>query len=780
MNVYFTMAKSMLTALLLTATCLCYAEKKSSVKPVLGEQRIDNEWKFNLGDADGAQEISYNDTAWRTLDIPHDWSIEGEYSEQNPSGKGGGYMPTGIAWYRKHLTFPKSLAGKKIQIDFTGVMENGEVWLNGEYLGMHPYGYTGIVYDITDKVKLGAENIIAVKTDTSKQPASRWYSGGGIYRHVNIIVDNQLHFDNFGVYVSAPEVERTQATVKVETTICNETGNDAAVKVAVTLTAPDGKTFSATEPAIIKARTTATESQTIVIDNPTLWDIDSPALYKAEVQLLTEKGKVSDTHTSNLGIRKTEWRADTGFWLNDRNVDIAGVCMHHEAGAVGAAVPASVWERRLKQIKALGVNAIRTAHNPMDEPFLDLCDKYGLLVMSEAFDCWEVGKNRYDYSRAFTEWCERDMADMVLRARNHACVFIYSIGNEMHEDYSKPRSFEIYRTLRDISHKLAPGTPVLMAAVNPNHWKSYENGFADLGDIVAHNYRDMELINAHLQKPSRIILGSESHQTPDAWEYVIKYPFMSGIFLWTGWDYLGEAYWPSISSRAGLFTRNGYLKPRGWEHMSWWVKEPTVHLSREVGSGKSAVLRDDWTFAEDELEGQSVVKAYTNCDEVELFHNGKSLGRASRHADFTPIEFIVNNIPGEIHAVAYNNGEAVAENCLHSAGNPVRLVVEAESETIKNTWDDVAYFQVTVVDESGLRYPLDAYDIKFTVEGNGKIVGLDNDDNLNHEKYVADHHLTWQGQVAAVVRATGAKGTIKLTASCDGLGSASDTITIVK
>lgn len=774
--------KSFLVVALLANCSLGMAAKKNDAKLIVGEQRIDNDWLFFLGDESEAKNAAFDDSAWRKLDIPHDWSIEGEYSEKNPTGKGGGYMPSGVAWYRKHITIPKSMQGKKIQIDFTGVMENSEVWINGEYLGMHPYGYTGIIYDLSDKLNYGGDNVISVRTDTSKQPASRWYSGAGIYRHVNLLIDNQIRFANFGVYVSVPEIDldKKTAVVKIESTVCNDTDKDVAANIAVTLTAPDGKVLSKTLPVTLKAASTSTHTQEINVENTILWDIDDPNLYVAKVDLLLGKKKALDTHQNNVGIRKTEWKAENGFWLNGRNVDIAGVCMHHEGGAVGAAVPSSIWERRLKQIKALGANALRTAHNPMDEPFLDLCDKLGILVMSEAFDVWEVSKNKYDYSRAFTEWCERDMEDMVLRARNHPSVFIYSIGNEMHEDYSKPRSFEIYKTLRDISHKLAPGTPVIMAAVNPNHWGSYENGFQDLGDLVAHNYRDMELIRAHQQKPSRIILGSESHQTPDAWEYVIKYPFLSGIFLWTGWDYLGEAYWPNISSRAGLYTRNGYIKPLGWEHMTWWVSEPMVHISRGAGEGRNMMMYDDWTFSEEEIGKQSTVRIYHNCDEVELFHNGKSLGSEKWHDNFTPAEFVVNNVPGEIKAIGRRNGKVVAEHSYTTANKAVKIEVEAEQPTIRNIWDDVAYFRVTLVDEQGRRYPVGAYNLKFTVEGNGKIVGLDNDYFQNHEKYVADTHSTYLGNAVAIVRSTASEGTIKVTVSCDGLESGSAEITIVE
>ncbi len=769
-----------LTALLLVTVCT--ASQAAPKKTLGNSQRIDNEWLFHLSDITAGESVSLDDSSWRSLNLPHDWSIEGEYSDKNPTGKGGGYMPSGVAWYRKHLSIPKAMKGKKIQLDFEGVMENSEVWVNGQYLGLHPYGYTGITYDISDKLNYGGDNVIAVKTDTSNQPASRWYSGAGIYRHVYLLVDNAVRFDNFGVYISVPEIDLDdkKATVKIESTVCNDTESDVAAKIVVTLTSPDGRKLTASQPVDLKAGSKSTHTQNIEVDDIILWDIDSPELYVANVELITGKKTVSDSHSNNVGIRKTEWKAENGFWLNGRNVDIAGVCMHHEGGAVGAAVPASIWERRLKQAKALGVNAVRTAHNPMDEPFLDLCDKLGLLVMSEAFDVWEVSKNKYDYSRAFTEWSERDMTDMVLRARNHPSVFIYSIGNEMHEDYSKPRSFEIYKTLRDISHKLAPGTPVIMAAVNPNHWGSYENGFQDLGDLVAHNYRDMELIRAHQQNPSRIILGSESHQTPDAWEYVIKYPFLSGIFLWTGWDYLGEAYWPNISSKAGLFTRNGYIKPLGWEHMSWWTSEPMVHISRASGSGRDVLMVDDWTFSEEELGKQSIVKIYHNCDEVELFHNGKSLGSEPWHDNFTPAEFAVNNIPGELKAVGRRDGKVVAEHSLTTADKAVKIVVEAETPTLKNTWDDVAYFRVTLVDEQGRRYPVGAYNLKFTIEGEGSIVGLDNDFHQNHEKYVADTHSTWLGNAVAIVRATASQGNIKLTVSCDGLESGSDQITITE
>lgn len=753
---------------------------KSASKDIRINQRIDKEWLFYKGDITNGSSVSLDDTSWRRLNIPHDWSIEGEYSIMNPTGIGGGYLPSGVVWYRKHLDLPKNAAGKRIFVEFTGVMENSKVWVNGEFIGERPYGYSGTIYDITDHVSAGKSNLIAVRVDTSNQPASRWYTGAGIFRHVNLIITDQIHFDNLGVFVYTPEVSATKAVVKIESTIINKSNSDAQLNLIASLAPESGNatTKTATTPITVKAGETANYAQEITIENPELWDVDDPNLYEVKLSIASGK-KVIDDYTLTTGLRKIEWKPETGFWLNDKNIKINGLCMHHDGGAVGAAVPASVWERRLLRAKEMGANAIRTAHNPMDKAFFEICDRLGVMVMSEAFDCWEVRKNPHDYARVFNQWWERDLTDLVLRSRNHPSVIIYSVGNEIHDPLNAPESFDKFKNLRDLCHKLDNTRPVTLAVLRPNQWGVYDSGFAELMDVVGQNYRENEMVAAWHQKPSRTMIGTENNHNLDSWLAFRDNAFISGHFIWAGWQYLGESFWPHVSFKNCLFDRNGNILPLGRQRQSWWDKEPMVHITRQEPGDRGDIWKtDDWN-PDFEKGEQQLIEIYTNCDNVELQHNGKTLGIYPKNADDSPIIVNVNAVPGELKAIARNNGKVVAEDSLKSAGRPVKLEVKAERNTITNNWDDVVYVNVTIVDENGLRYPSDSFKLNFKIEGAGDLVAVDNGYFKSHEKFVTDTKASYKGRALAIVRANASEGEIKITVSCDGFESGSDTITII-
>src|ERR1039458_9944828 len=396
-------------------------------------EHFDSNWQFLKADATDAEQIQFDDSAWRKLNVPQDWSIEGPFSETNKTGGSGGFLPSGVGWYRKHFTLPGNVSGRRVFIEFDGVMQNSDVWINGFHLGRRPYGYVSFSYELTRHLNFGRENVLAVRADTSEQPASRWYSGAGIYRHVRLVLTDAVHIEQWGVFITTPQVSRTQATVRIETSVTNESDSPRTITVETKLVAPNGKAVAAIETSEpITNGAAAKFRQQIIFPQPQLWDLNNPKLYRA-VSEVRDGENVLDDQTNSFGIRDAQFDPNTGFWLNGKNFKIKGVCLHADGGAFGTAVPLSIWESRLRTLKSLGVNAVRTAHNPPAPEFLDLCDRLGLLVMDEFFDCWTVAKNPYDYHLYFNAWSKPDERDTILRDRNHPSVIIYSVGNEIHD-----------------------------------------------------------------------------------------------------------------------------------------------------------------------------------------------------------------------------------------------------------------------------------------------------------------------------------------------------------
>ncbi len=574
-------------------------------------ESFDANWHFFKGDPAGAEQPQFNDHAWRILDVPNDWSIAGPFCETNPAGGAGAFLPSGVAWYRKDFTLPKSDADRCVFVLFDGVMANSDVWINGVHLGHRPYGYVSFYYELTGHLKFGAgqTNVLAVRSDTSQQPASRWYAGAGIYRNVHLIVTDPVHFTQWGVFVSTPEVSTTQATVKIEMTLTNESEVNHKFTLQTRLISPDGTTAGSDETAgEIVAHDCETYSRRIPVAHPQLWDLNSPNLYRAVTEVRSN-GEVVDAETNTFGIRDAQFKAATGFWLNGRNFKIKGVCLHACAGAFGSAVPLSVWQERLQTLKTLGVNAIRTAHNPPAPEFLDLCDRMGFLVMDEMFDCWTVGKNPYDYHLYFRKWSKLDVRDTVRRDRNHPGIILYSAGNEIHDTPDAELAKGILAGLIHVFHQNDPTRPVTMALFRPNVSHDYDDGLADMLDIVGQNYRENEILAAHRLKPARKIIGTENHPNRQTWVYLRDNPPYAGQFLWSGVDYLGESrHWPVMAAGSGLLDRTGEIKPIGYEQASWWSDKPMVFITRRIAPAERVgadpgftpldrpqVLFPDWT-----------------------------------------------------------------------------------------------------------------------------------------------------------------------------------------
>jgi beta-galactosidase len=769
-----------LCVLLLIITHTIQAQKPEKTSRII--LNFDTSWRFLKDDAQGAENISFDDSQWRDLDLPHDWSIEGPYDRTNPTSRGGGYLPAGIGWYRKSLTISNAYAGKKVFIEFDGVMANSEVWINGFYLGKRPYGYSSFSYDLTNHVKFGKGeiNIIAVKADNSNQPASRYYTGAGIYRHVRLVVTNPVHIEHWGVYISSSQVTRKMAVIKLLTSVINESASQNQIVLETTILDPSGKVVKTAESRLsVPPGKTLPVNQAFEITDPKLWDLEDPSLYSAVSRIKSDKN-IIDEVTNIFGIRDSRFEAATGYWLNGNNIKIKGVCLHHDGGAVGSAVPLGIWERRLELLKEAGVNAIRTAHNPVAPEFLDLCDRMGFLIMDETFDTWTAAKPNGEkgYNLFFNQWWEPDTRDMVLRDRNHPSIIIYSVGNEIRDNLNDSTGFKKYRDQQDLIHKLDPGRPVTMALFRPNSSKVYSNGFVEKMDVVGQNYRENELVAVHLAKPELKVLGTENGHGLSEWLVLRDNPFMSGQFLWTGVDYLGEAQWPAISNRSGLFDRTGKWKPLGFQRQSWWSDKPVVHIVRKDDNAGEGDWVADWTPLDPGTYDDARVQVYSNCDEVELFLNGKSLGVREKPADDSPRSWDVTYEKGSLKAVAKNNGKVVATEELKTAGDPARIMLTADKSGITRNRDDVSFVTAKVVDADGIVCPHADKLISFTISDEGFIIAVDNGDNASHEAYQASERHIFNGQCIAIIKAKTVLGRITITASSPDLISGSATIEV--
>jgi beta-galactosidase len=778
-------------------------------------QQFTTGWVFLQDDAAGAQAPEFNDAAWKPVTLPHDWSIAGPVKQDAPSLGAGAFEPTGIGWYRKTFTVPAAeaspTAARRMFIAFDGVMANSDVYLNGELLGHRPYGYVSFVYELTPHLKAG-KNVIAVRVDDSQQPASRWYPGAGINRQVRLVTTGDMHIAPWGTFVTTPAVSADSATVHVRATVTNESAAAGKLSLQVRVTGPGGAAVGGTTSSAgmtpVEAGASVELNAELKIARPDRWDIAHGAMYTIHATLLRD-GKPVDSEDVPFGVREFHFDADQGFFLNGAHHKILGVALHTDGGAVGTAVPLAVWVRRLTELRKLGVNAIRTAHNPPAPEFLDLADRMGFLVMDEMFDCWTVAKNKYDYHLYFKEWSLRDTADTVMRDRNHPSVILWSAGNEIHDTPNAAVAIPILTSLVKTFHENDPTRPVTQALFRPNASHDYEDGLADLLDVVGQNYREPEILKAHADKPTRKIIGTENGHERANWVPMRDHPEYSGQFLWAGIDYLGEAgRWPTIGSGSGLLLSNGLTRPRAMERQSWWTTMPMVSMARRVAMQRAAPidpgyanatttnqaataaapadptvrfsqpLLADWT-PKDMSPHTETVDIYTNAEEVELFLNGKSLGTQKLHPDAAAISFKVPFEPGTLKAVAMTGGKEVATDVLKTAGKPAKLMLTADmpGTPITPDWNDVRYVTATLVDADGTRVPDSQTEVRFLVNGPVQVIGVDNGDMVDHEPFLAAERKLYDGNVCAIVRATGSSGKVTVTAMADGVASGSVVLT---
>lgn len=797
-------------------------------------ESFNSSWQFYLGDIPEASNRVFDDHLWRTLDLPHDWAIEGDFSEEHPSGSGGGALPGGIGWYRKSFKLDKSDEGKKIFIDFDGVYMNSDVWVNGIHLGHRPYGYISFRYDLTPHLQSDTENVIAVRVDNSEQPNSRWYSGCGIYRNVWLTRVDPVYVDLWGVYVTTPEVTEESALVNVKTTVKNETSEKVNLRTETTVVDASGKQIAlATVDGSMEARSSNEFEQELTVAEPQLWSPDSPTLYKLVTRILVDN-RLTDEYETPLGIRTFTFDVDKGFSLNGVPTKIKGVCMHHDLGCLGAAVNTRAIERQLEILREMGVNGIRTAHNPPAPELLQLCDRMGFIVMNETFDMWRKRKTTYDYSRYFNEWHERDLTDHILRDRNHPSVFMWSIGNEVLEQWTHADADTLNirqanlllnlqrdetslagmngeemsvnalltRKLADIVKRLDPTRPV---TAGNNETNRANHLFASGAlDLIGFNYHGYDYPNVPENFPGKPFIATETtsglmtrgyYRMPSdsmyiwpvrwdipftdpsyacssydnchvpwgdtheqAWNDVKNADFISGMYIWTGFDYLGEPtpfWYPARSSYFGIVDLAGFPKDIYYMYQSEWTHKDVLHLFPHWNWEQGDIV-DLWAY-------------YNNADEVELFVNDVSQGIRRKEGDQHHVYWRLPFEPGRVKVISRKNGKEVLSKEIQTAGEPSQMRLTADRQVISADGEDLSFITVEVLDEKGTLCPNATNLIRFSTEGKGQIVGVDNGSPTSLERFKASEREAFYGKCLVVVKSEKRSGVIHLTAESDGL-----------
>jgi len=768
-----------------------------------------NGWSFHLSDVQGAEEPSFDDSTWRALDLPHDWSIELPFDGKQPGGSSVGYLPGGIGWYRKSFTVPESSKGKKVVVDFDGVYMDSQVWINGHLLGRRPYGYISFRYDLTPYLKYGLEkNAIAVRVNVEPH-GSRWYPGAGIYRRVWLTTLNPVHVSHWGTFVTTPEVALDQATVRMQTEVENNSPDAAVVTLASVIEdAQENAVAHAEATHSVAAGAMHEFDQQFVVTNPQLWSPDAPDLYQV-VSTVTAGGKRVDEYTTPLGIRTCQFTKDRGFFLNGEHVDIKGVCLHHDFGPIGTAFHPRAVERQLEILRGMGCNAIRTAHNPRDPEFYNICDRMGFMVMDEAFDVWKQRKLGNDYSQFFDEWHERDLSAMVLRDRNHPSVIIWSIGNEMNEQHREdfPGQGGVIATrLVEIVKQHDPSRAITSAC---NSYKaSVEKGMVAPLDVYGQNYGMKQF--PEIRKGGKPVIGTEnatSFITRGSYSYEMvrdqgiklaiqniknntectgygkfwgddrtdgtliemrKNPWVAGQFAWTGFDYIGECFpfvWPARNGLFGIIDMVGFPKDSYYAYQSDWTDEPMVHL-----------IPQHWNW--EQFQGKPIpVWVYSNCEQVELFLNKQSLGVKTIDRDQSlHAEWDVKYQAGELKAVGIKDGKPVSTNIVRTAEAPARLELTADRSEIAADGADLSFVEVRLVDKNGVICPESDRMVQVEIEGEGTLLGIGNGSAFNHEPFKGNQVETFHGLCRVIVKSTKQAGAMQLKIRAEGVEG--DTISI--
>jgi beta-galactosidase len=771
------------------------------------ELNFNSGWKFSLGDQASWSSAELNDKNWRTLDLPHDWSIEGKFDKNHPATVGGGALPGGTGWYRKQFQVPASAKGKYIAIDFDGVYRNSEVWINGHYLGKRPNGYVAFRYDLSRYLRYGGMNTLAVKVDNAKQPNSRWYSGSGIYRDVKLVTLNPVHVEQWGSYVTTPAVTDLAAKVQVELRV-NAAGKKQVAEVR-TLILDAAKKVVASTSQKVQLGGAAPFNTSLELKNPQRWSTENPYLYTVQSQILLN-GKEVDRYDTPLGIRTFSFDQNRGFSLNGKEMKIRGVCMHHDLGALGAAFNVRAAERQLEILKSMGVNGLRTSHNPPAKALLELCDKMGFIVMDEAFDMWVKKKSDFDYHLDWDKWHKKDLEDQILRDRNHPSVMMWSVGNEIPEQGGTGADTSgrvITRELVAIVKNLDKIRPVTTANnnVEPNNNLVLSGAL----DLIGYNYNHEKWKDFHKTYPGQKLIASETTSAlqtrgsydmksdsarlwPVRWDLPLltgnddfscsaydncytpwgssheqslqafeNNPVVSGMFVWTGFDYLGEPTpysWPARSSYFGIVDLAGFPKDVYYLYKSAWTNEPVLHIMPH------------WNWK----DGQEidVISYYSQADEVELYINGVSQGKKSKQGQDMKVMWRLKYTPGELKAVSRKNGKTVLEKVIRTAGPAAKLELTADRSTINADGKDLSFVTVRVLDKDGNLVPDADHLINFKIAGAAEITAVDNGSPISHESFKDEHRKAFNGLALAIIKAGKEASKATLTASSEGLKDA--------
>lgn len=783
-------------------------------------QKMNDEWKFTLADVKNGESVGLNDSKWQRINLPHDWSVKGRLSPALASCMG--YLPGGTGWYRKTIHIPDEQKGKKVYLYFEGVYNRSEVFVNGKSIGKRPNGYVSFMYDVTSAITYGQDNVVAVRVDHSQSADSRWYTGSGIYRNVWLVYADPVHITQWGVYAYPKNVSTEKAELDIEVEMENELSTNSIVTVHNELVSATGKTVANSSKKIqIPAGGKSKLTGVLKIKAPLLWSIGQPNLYQLKTTVVKDN-KVVDETITNTGFRSFTFDADKGFALNGQWMKVKGVCLHHDAGVLGSAVPRDVWKRRLQTLKEIGCNAIRTSHNPQAPDLYDLCDELGILVLNEAFDEWEFAKRKwlegwnvgtpghqgsFDF---FNEWGEKDLADMVRRDRNHLAVFAWSIGNEVdypNDPYSHPvldgkgsggftqpifggykkdapdamRLGDIAKRLVNVVKQYDRSRPVTAGLAGVA--MSNETAYPGVLDIAGYNYTESRYAQDHVTYPERIIYGSENRHELSAWKAVTGNEHIFGQFLWTGIDYLGESGpWPSRGFYSGLLDFGGFIKPRGHFRQALWASQPVIYAGTYPRRGKNQ-LKDVWSqldaknsdSREERVpsmdawpvwnyeEGQLIrVVSYTNAAKARLELNGKAVGETKDYNNQTGIIFW--DIPyakGKLEAVALDKDDKeIARYAIYSSKQPFALTVHSEKTISKDK--GLAHVIVQVVDEDGVPVMLSDNEITCQIDGSATLLGLEASNNEDMSDYTDNVHRAYHGRLLTYIQSTGKDGEIRI------------------